>query len=98
MLLLRGAYAATADVAAGHWPRGALSNGREIAGKTLGLVGFGGIGRLTGRLGAGARHAGDRLRSAGAAGVVDLDRRRDDAAHAGRRRRARRTSLRCTCR
>jgi (S)-sulfolactate dehydrogenase len=50
LLLLRGAYGATADVAGGHWPRTALSNGRELAGKTLGLVGFGGIGRLTGRL------------------------------------------------
>jgi (S)-sulfolactate dehydrogenase len=50
MLLLRGTYAATADVAAGHWPRAALSNGREMAGKTIGLVGFGNIGRLTGRL------------------------------------------------
>ena len=29
----------------------ALSRGSEISGKTLGLVGFGGIGRLTGRLG-----------------------------------------------
>jgi (S)-sulfolactate dehydrogenase len=51
MLLLRGAYAATGDVAAGRWPRAALSNGREVAGKTLGLVGFGSIGQLTGRLG-----------------------------------------------
>jgi (S)-sulfolactate dehydrogenase len=51
MLLLRGAYAATADVAAGRWPRAALSDGRELAGTTLGLIGFGGIGRLTGRLG-----------------------------------------------
>ncbi len=51
MVLLRGAYAATADVAAGKWPRGPLSSGREIAGKTLGVVGFGGIGRLTARLG-----------------------------------------------
>ena len=51
MVLLRGAYFATAEVAAGKWPRGALSSGREIAGKTLGIVGFGGIGRLTGRLG-----------------------------------------------
>jgi len=51
MLLLRGAYASTAEVAAGGWPRAALSNGRELAGKTLGLIGFGGIGRLTGRLG-----------------------------------------------
>ena len=51
MVLLRGTYFATADVAAGKWPRAALSSGREIAGKTLGIVGFGGIGRLTGRLG-----------------------------------------------
>jgi (S)-sulfolactate dehydrogenase len=50
MLLLRGAYASTAAVGEGRWPRSALSNGREIAGKTLGVVGFGGIGRLTGRL------------------------------------------------
>lgn len=50
MLLLRGAYTRGAETAAGKWPRGALSNGREIAGKTLGLVGFGGIGQLTARL------------------------------------------------
>lgn len=50
MLLLRGAYASTQAVAAGAWPRTKLSNGREIAGKVLGIVGFGGIGRLTGRL------------------------------------------------
>jgi len=50
MLLLRGAYACTADVAAGRWPRTALSNGREIAGKTLGLIGFGSIGQLTATL------------------------------------------------
>lgn len=47
MLLLRGAYASTAEVAAGRWPRNALSSGREMAGKTLGLVGFGSIGQLT---------------------------------------------------
>ena len=57
-VLLRGAYGATADVAAGAWPRGSLSNGREIAGKTLGVVGFGGIGRLTARL---ARGLGMRI-------------------------------------
>ena len=51
LLLLRGTYTATSDVAGGHWPRGALSNGREIAGKTLGVVGYGGIGRLTASLG-----------------------------------------------
>jgi (S)-sulfolactate dehydrogenase len=50
MLLLRGAYHATAEIGGGHWPRGALSNGRELAGKTLGLVGYGGIGRIAGRL------------------------------------------------
>jgi len=50
MLLLRGAYASTLEVAQGRWPRAPLSNGRELAGKTLGLVGFGGIGRLAGRL------------------------------------------------
>ena len=51
MLLLRGAYAATPAVAAGQWPRNALSNGRETAGNTLGLVGFGSIGQLTAKLG-----------------------------------------------
>lgn len=51
MLLMRGAYASTAAVAAGQWPRNALSSGREIGGKTLGLVGFGSIGQLTARLG-----------------------------------------------
>jgi (S)-sulfolactate dehydrogenase len=50
MILLRGAYASTLDVAAGLWPRAALSNGREIGGKTLGIVGFGSIGQLTARL------------------------------------------------
>ena len=47
MLLLRGVYQDSAAVAAGQWPRSRLSNGREISGKTLGLIGFGGIGRLT---------------------------------------------------
>jgi (S)-sulfolactate dehydrogenase len=50
MLLLRGAYRATDEVAAGAWPRAALSAGREIAGKTLGVVGFGDIGRRAARL------------------------------------------------
>jgi (S)-sulfolactate dehydrogenase len=50
MLLLRGAYQSTAAVAAGQWPRNALSSGREIAGKTLGLIGFGSIGQLSGEL------------------------------------------------
>lgn len=50
MLLLRGAFAATDDVIAGRWPRTALSNGRETAGKTLGIIGFGSIGQTTARL------------------------------------------------
>jgi (S)-sulfolactate dehydrogenase len=50
MILLRGAaYLSTSAVAAGRWPRQMLSQGREISGKTLGLVGFGGIGRVTAR-------------------------------------------------
>jgi len=55
MLLLRGAYQSTDAVGAGAWPRAPLSNGREIAGKTLGLIGFGGIGRLTATLARGLR-------------------------------------------
>ena len=51
MLLLRGAYASTPAVAAGEWPRASLANGRELAGKTLGVVGFGSIGRQTTHLG-----------------------------------------------
>jgi (S)-sulfolactate dehydrogenase len=50
MLLLRGIYRASDDVIAGRWPRDALSQGREIGGKTLGLVGFGSIGRTTAAL------------------------------------------------
>lgn len=49
MMLLRGAYGSTGEVIAGKWPRNRLM-GREIAGKTLGLVGFGSIGRLTATL------------------------------------------------
>ncbi|MFA6310109.1 MAG: hydroxyacid dehydrogenase [Sterolibacterium sp.] len=50
MALLRGAYLSSAEVAAGKWPRPRLSEGRETAGRTLGLIGFGGIGQLTARL------------------------------------------------
>lgn len=49
-VLLRGAYLSTAEVAAGKWPRARLSDGREALGKTLGLVGFGDIGRRTASL------------------------------------------------
>lgn len=50
MLLLRGVYASTPAVAAGQWPRHALSHGRETAGQTLGIIGFGSIGQTTARL------------------------------------------------
>jgi (S)-sulfolactate dehydrogenase len=50
MVLLRGVYLSSDAVAGGKWPRAALSNGREISGTCLGLVGFGGIGRLTAEL------------------------------------------------
>jgi (S)-sulfolactate dehydrogenase len=49
MMLLRGAYFSTRAVEAGTWPRQMLSQGREAAGKVMGLVGFGSIGRLTAR-------------------------------------------------
>ena len=50
MMLLRGAYQSSAAVAAGQWPRNGLGGGREVGGKTLGLIGFGSIGQLTARL------------------------------------------------
>lgn len=46
LMLLRGAWLASARVAAGEWPRQELM-GREVGGKTLGLVGYGGIARET---------------------------------------------------
>ena len=46
MLLLRGAYRATAAVSAGKWPRQALI-GRELSGKVMGLIGYGSIARET---------------------------------------------------
>jgi (S)-sulfolactate dehydrogenase len=46
LVLLRGAYLSSAEVAAGRWPRNKLI-GREAGGRRLGLVGFGGIARET---------------------------------------------------
>ena len=48
MALLRGAYDSRDEVAAGAWPRQALV-GREVSGKTMGLVGYGAIARETAR-------------------------------------------------
>lgn len=44
LMLLRGAFLRSADVAAGDWPRQSMM-GRELAGKTIGLVGYGSIAR-----------------------------------------------------
>lgn len=46
MMLLRKAWQGTDRVASGQWPRTDMM-GREISGKRLGLVGFGGIARET---------------------------------------------------
>jgi len=46
MILMRDAYTAGTEVIAGTWPRQRCM-GREIGGKVLGLVGFGGIARET---------------------------------------------------
>jgi (S)-sulfolactate dehydrogenase len=52
LMLLRGVWTATAAVAAGGWPR-QQAIGRELAGKTMGLVGLGAIAReVAGRAGA----------------------------------------------
>jgi (S)-sulfolactate dehydrogenase len=47
MILVRGAFFSTAQVAAGRWPKEALNLGREMGGLTMGIVGLGSIGRTT---------------------------------------------------
>jgi len=83
MLLLRGAFASTASMAQGGWPRTALGNGRETAGKTLGIIGFGSIGRTVARLARGlgmeviafdaVMDAGDAAFSTAGAAFAGLD-------------------------
>ena len=46
MALFRGVSGSTDAMAAGDWPRAALT-GREMAGKVLGIIGLGSIGRMT---------------------------------------------------
>ena len=62
---------------AGTWPRQMLSQGREAAGKMLGLVGFGNIGRLTARKAAalGMRVIGHDPAADGRRGVARRGRR-----------------------
>jgi (S)-sulfolactate dehydrogenase len=50
MIMLRTAYYSTPTVAAGEWPKTVLGRGREISGKTLGVIGYGFIGRLSTKL------------------------------------------------
>lgn len=49
LVLLRNAFFSTRAVEAGTWPRQTLSQGREAAGKVMGVVGYGNIGQLTAR-------------------------------------------------
>ena len=44
LILFRGVYSASSEVLAGRWPRNEYT-GLEISGKTLGIMGFGAIGR-----------------------------------------------------
>lgn len=55
MMLRRRAYLGTDAVAHGLWPKLAMVQGREISGATLGIVGFGSIGRVVAKL---ARNVG----------------------------------------
>ncbi len=50
MMLRRASYLSTPELVSGKWPRNALSAGRETAGSTLGLIGYGSIGQMTGAL------------------------------------------------
>ncbi|SDY75802.1 (S)-sulfolactate dehydrogenase [Jannaschia faecimaris] len=51
-MLLRGAYTMRPQMEAGDWPRAAAGQGREMSGKTLGLIGYGEIARKTAELAA----------------------------------------------
>ena len=51
LLLTRGVFMSSGDVASGLWPRTGLV-GREVAGSTMGLIGFGDIARRVARMAA----------------------------------------------
>ena len=86
MVLLRTAYLSTSDVADGAWPRQPLSEGREIAGKTLGARRLRRH-RPPDRRGSRVRSAWRRRLRSAAAGLLDRYGRRTRArsAHALRR-------------
>ena len=58
LVLTRNAFSATNRLVQREWPRSALSQGREINARQLGLIGFGLIGQLTAQL---ARGLGMRV-------------------------------------
>ncbi|HNC53252.1 MAG TPA: hydroxyacid dehydrogenase [Accumulibacter sp.] len=58
LITLRNDYHRTAELSMGRWPSPYHCGGREAAGKTLGLVGFGTVGQLTAGL---ARAIGCRV-------------------------------------
>ncbi|MEM5312583.1 hydroxyacid dehydrogenase [Paraburkholderia sp. JHI869] len=50
MTLVRGVFHSTGEMVEGQWPKERLNLGREVAGKTIGVVGFGSVGRVTAQL------------------------------------------------
>lgn len=50
LVTLRDDYQRTHELSTGRWPSAYHTGGRQAAGKTLGLVGFGAIGQMTARL------------------------------------------------
>lgn len=70
MALVRSSYFSTQSLAAGEWPRDQLSRGGEIAGRTLGLVGFGKIAQVLAAL---ARNLGIKVLAYDPFVPVDFD-------------------------
>lgn len=48
VLLRRQAFRSTARLVDGEWPRESLARGLELSGRTIGIIGFGSIGQVTG--------------------------------------------------
>jgi len=45
MMARPGAYGVTENIREGHWPQEKARQGRELAGKTFGILGFGNVGK-----------------------------------------------------